>query len=106
MDVRRMLARSLIAMTKARWRVHLRRVLLVALVVVAAEQTYRHSHEYIFAEKFATVEPGKIYRGAWQRDWPMRRIIREDKIKTIVALAHTSMRPWPFRKRRWRMSLG
>ena len=34
------------------------------------------------------VEPGKIFRGAWQKPWPMRAIVRDYKIKTVVALAH------------------
>jgi hypothetical protein len=66
----------------------LRRVLAIALVVFACEQTWRHGQDYIFADKFAVVEPGRVYRGAWQKDWPMRRIVRDRQIKTIVALAH------------------
>ena len=34
------------------------------------------------------VEPGKIYRGAWQKPWPMQRLVRDYKIRTILALAH------------------
>lgn len=70
-----------------------RRVLLITLVLVAVQQLWRHGHDYIFAEKFAAVVPGKIYRGAWQQDWPMRRIIRNEHIKTIVALAHPPDHP-------------
>lgn len=66
----------------------LRAVLLVGLVVLVCEQVYRHGHDYVLAEKFGVVVPGKLYRGAWQHDWPMRRIIRDEHIKTIVALAH------------------
>ncbi len=72
----------------SRRRVWFRRVLVVGLVILAAEQTWRHGREYVIAEEFAEVEPGKLYRGAWQRNWPMRRIIRDHDIKTIVALAH------------------
>ena len=53
-----------------------------------AQQLWRHGHDYVFTEQFVTVEPGKIYRGAWQKPWPMRRIIQDYKIKTILALAH------------------
>jgi protein-tyrosine phosphatase len=66
----------------------LRRVFVVALIAVACEQLWRHGHDYVFAQQFAEVESGKIYRGAWQQPWPMRRIVRDYKIKTIVALAH------------------
>ncbi len=65
-----------------------RRALIAGLVVLACHQVWRHGHDYVFAENFAVVEPGKIYRGAWQKDWPMRRLVRDYKIKTIVALAH------------------
>ncbi len=65
-----------------------RRGLLFCLLLLAAEQTWRHGHDYVFARQFAVVEPGKIYRGGWQKDWPMRRIVSECKIRTILALAH------------------
>ena len=39
-------------------------------------------------DQFQVVEPGKIYRGAWQKPWPMKRLVRDYKIKTILALAH------------------
>lgn len=71
-----------------RWRRRLRRILLIALVGFACEQTWRHGRDYVFADKFATVVPEKVYRGAWQKDIPMRRIIRDKHIRTIVALAH------------------
>ena len=41
-----------------------------------------------FRSEFVVVEPGKIFRGAWQKPWPMRRIVRDHKIKTVLALAH------------------
>ncbi len=65
-----------------------RRLLLAGLATFALEQTWRHGHDYVFADRFAEVVPGRIYRGAWQKDWPMRRIVRDYRIKTIVALAH------------------
>ncbi len=65
-----------------------RRGIGLALVALAVQQAWRHGSDYIFPEKFATVEPGKIYRGAWQQEWPMRRLVRDYKIETILALAH------------------
>lgn len=70
-----------------------RYVLAGILLVVACQQIWRHGRDYVFADKFAEVEPGKVYRGAWQQDWPMRRIIKDHKIKTIVALAHPADSP-------------
>ena len=66
---------------------------VATLITVGLEQLWRHGRDYVFAEKFAVVEPGKIYRGAWQHDWPMRRIINRYHIKTIVALAHAPDHP-------------
>lgn len=66
----------------------LRGGLALGLTGLAGHQLWRHGHDYVFAEQFAEVVPGKLYRGAWQKEWPMRRIARDCKIKTILALAH------------------
>ena len=65
-----------------------RGLLLLGLLAFGAEQAWRHGHDYVLADRFSEVEPGRIYRGAWQKDWPMRRLIRDYHIKTVVALAH------------------
>jgi hypothetical protein len=70
---------------RRRW---FRRGLLAALGGLTAQQVWRHGHDYVFADQFAVVEPGKIYRGAWQQPWPMRRVIQRYKVKTVLALAH------------------
>lgn len=74
-------------------RIWLRCCLLLALAVFACHQLWRHGHDYLFVDQFAEVEPGKIYRGAWQKSWPMRRIVKRYKIKTVVALAHPANHP-------------
>ena len=60
----------------------------------------------MFADKFYTVEPGKIYRGAWQQTWPMKRIIRDEHIKTIVALAHRAEDPLAVREKALSDAMG
>ncbi|WP_165220916.1 dual specificity protein phosphatase family protein [Aquisphaera insulae] len=70
-----------------------RRGLLVLLLAVAAQQLWRHGHDYVLPRQFAVVEPGKIFRGGWQKDWPMRRIVRDYKIRTVLALAHPDDHP-------------
>lgn len=77
----------------SRQRLWLRRGLVVGLAVLALQQIWRHGHDYVFADQFAEIEPGQIYRGAWQKPWPMRRIIGKYHIKTIVALAHPADHP-------------
>ena len=73
---------------------HVRTVLIAAAVILVGQQVWRHGHDYVFPEQFAEVEPGKVYRGAWQMTWPMKRLIRNHKIKTVVALAHPPESPW------------
>ncbi len=79
--------------SRSRRSVWTRRLVIVALAAVAAQQAWRHGHDYVFPEQFASVEPGRIYRGAWQQTWPMQRIVRDHQIKTIVALAHPDEHP-------------
>jgi hypothetical protein len=70
---------------RRRW---LWRALAVGATGLGAEQFWRHGHVYVFPIKFVVVEPGRIYRGAWQKSGPMRRIIRDHNIRCILALAH------------------
>jgi protein tyrosine phosphatase (PTP) superfamily phosphohydrolase (DUF442 family) len=83
-----------------------RRLLLVGLIALAAEQVWRHTHDYFFPEKFAAVEPGRVYRGAWQQDGPMRQIVKDYQIKTIIALAHPPENPMARRERDLARALG
>jgi protein-tyrosine phosphatase len=87
-------------------RTWVRRLLVVGLVVLAGEQLWRHGRDYVFADQFETVEPGRLYRGAWQQPWPMRRIARNYKIKTIVALAHPPDHPLAIREAKLARELG
>ena len=83
-----------------------RRGLILGLLVLLVEQTWRHGHDYVFADRFAVVEPGRIYRGAWQKDWPMRRLVRDYHIKTIVALAHPPEHALPQQEQALARELG
>lgn len=83
-----------------------RRLLGAGLLVLAGEQAWRHGHDYIFADRFAEVEPGRIYRGAWQKDWPMRRVVRDYGIRTVVALAHPADHYLPVREQALARELG
>jgi hypothetical protein len=71
--------------TRRKWA---RLALSIGLAALAAHLIWRHGHDYVFPNQFAEVVPGKIYRGAWQKDWPMRQVARDYKIKSILALAH------------------
>ncbi len=87
-------------------RVWIRGVLATGLGGLALQQLWRHGHDYVFAEQFAEVEKGKVYRGAWQKPWPMRRIVRDQKIKTILALAHPPDHPLSIQEKALAEELG
>lgn len=40
----------------------------------------------VFEKRVAVVVPGRVVRGAWQRAWPLERILDREKIRTIVTL--------------------
>lgn len=84
----------------------LRRVLLGGLAVLVCQQIWRHGQDYIFADRFAEVVPGRIYRGAWQKPWPMRRIVDRYKIRTVLALAHPSDHPLSVSERNLAKEMG
>lgn len=69
-------------------RTWIRRAAIAGLAGLGSQQLWRHGHDYVFMDEFWTVEPGKLYRGAWQKPWPMRRLIHNYKIRTVLALAH------------------
>ena len=81
-------------------------MILAGSAVLVAQQAWRHGHDYVFADRFAEVEPGRIYRGAWQKPWPMRRLLRDHKIKTVVALAHQPDNPLAVGERKLAGELG
>ena len=83
--------------TNRRW---VRRAVLIVTAGIALQQLWHHGHDYIFPSRLFTVEPGKIFRGAWQKPWPMRAIVHDHKIKTVLALAHPSDDPLVIRERK------
>jgi hypothetical protein len=87
-------------------RVWIRRGFWAAVAGLAGQQLWRHGRDYVFADQFAVVEPGKIYRGAWQQPWPMRRVVNRYKIKTVVALAHPETHPLAVREKAMAGELG
>ncbi len=87
-------------------RIWIRRVLAASVTGVAAQQLWQHGHDYVFPERFYTVEPGKIYRGAWQKPWPMKQIVHDYKIKTVLALAHPSSHHLPINERKLLEPMG
>jgi hypothetical protein len=87
-------------------RTWIRRALIAGAAGLGAQQLWRHGHDYVFLEHFRVVEPGRIYRGAWQKPWPMRRLVRDCKIRTVLALAHPPEHPLSVRERALARELG
>ncbi|HWE38170.1 MAG TPA: dual specificity protein phosphatase family protein [Isosphaeraceae bacterium] len=93
-------------MVKVDRRVWARRGLWVVLALGLGALAWHHGHDYLFPEKLVEVVPGKVYRGAWQHDWPMRQIVRDHKIKTIIALAHPPGDPMAVREEALAKEMG
>jgi protein-tyrosine phosphatase len=87
-------------------RIWLRRGLVGGLAALVCAQAWRHGRAYVVADRFAEVVPGKIYRGAWQRPWPMRRIVQQYKVKTVLALAHRRDDPLAVREQELAREMG
>jgi hypothetical protein len=87
-------------------RTWIRRALIAGVSGLGAQQLWRHGHDYVFLEQFRVVEPGRIYRGAWQKPRPMRRLVHDHKIRTVLALAHPPDHPLAVRERDLAAELG
>jgi Tyrosine phosphatase family len=75
-------------------------------LLLGLQQLWQHGHDYVLPRQFVVVEPGKIYRGGWQKDWPMRRIVADCKIRTVLALAHPDDHPLSISERALAEELG
>ncbi len=84
----------------------MRRALAVCLLVFGLGQLWRHGHDYVLPREFVVVEDGKLYRGGWQKNWPMRRIASQYKVKTVLALAHPDDHPLSVSERALCRELG
>jgi hypothetical protein len=87
-------------------RAWIRRAVWIGAAGIGGEQLWRHGNDYVFPVRFVTVVPGLVFRGAWQKPWPMRRIVRDYKIKTVVALAHPPNHYLTIQERKLASELG
>lgn len=69
-------------MNRRRWIVLVSLVSAGGLSLAAAETKY-----YFLPKRFHVVEAGEIYRGGWQKPNPLRRILVDHHIKTVLNVA-------------------
>jgi len=46
----------------------------------------KFGRHHVFPKRFAVVEPGQLYRSGYLEKWPLERVVREHKLKTVLAL--------------------
>jgi protein tyrosine/serine phosphatase len=59
---------------------------VLALVAVALAVTVKEGRYYLLPKRFFTVESGTLYRSGYLEPMPLRKVIAEQKLKTIVCL--------------------
>ena len=66
-----------------------RRRILLAVICISGVVGFaiKHLRHYVVLKRLAVVEPGELYRGGWQKPWPLRRFVRYHGVKTILNLA-------------------
>jgi protein tyrosine/serine phosphatase len=59
---------------------------VLALAAVALAVAVKQGRHYVVAKRFFAVEPGSLYRSGYLEPVPLRKVIAEHKLKTIVCL--------------------
>jgi len=62
------------------------RFVVIVLVIAVAAGIIKHGRHYVFPKRFAVVKPGALYRSGYCEPGPLKRLIREHGIRTILAL--------------------
>lgn len=69
-------------------RVSRRRLIVGSGLITAAVSTGVVQYwDDVFLKRFAEVVPGQVYRAAWQRPWPIRRLVAGYGIRSILSLS-------------------
>ena len=69
-------------------RVSRRRLIVGSGLITAAVSTGVVQYwDEVFLKRFAEVVPGQVYRAAWQRPWPIRRLVENYNIRSILSLS-------------------
>lgn len=70
---------------RSAWLVRLTAVAIGATIVCGGYWGWDHRHYWV-ARNFRVVEPGRIFASGYQHPGPLRRIVRERAIKTVLSL--------------------
>lgn len=62
-----------------------RRILAIIVLSLVCGVAIDRRHE-VFEKRVAVIVPDHLVRGAWQRPWPLRRLIDREGVRTIVTL--------------------
>jgi tyrosine-protein phosphatase SIW14 len=69
------------------WRKRTRVALFIAIACSMPAGYWLWDHRgYCFTDHFREINPGRIYAGGYQYRWPLQRILRKYKIRTVLAL--------------------
>lgn len=66
-----------------------KRVIVVAIVVLliaAGAVAIKYGRYHFFPKRFAVVEPGQLYRSGYLEPRPLKHVIHDHKLKTVLAL--------------------
>ena len=60
--------------------------LCIVGVTAVAVVTIKHTRHHVWAKRFVVVEPGGLYRGGYPESWPLKRVLEERRIRTVLSL--------------------
>lgn len=66
---------------------HWKGVTLAVLLATAGGWLTADRWYHVFEKRVVVVEPGQLVRGAFQRPWPLRRMLEREGIRTIVTVS-------------------
>lgn len=64
-----------------------RQILAFGFGIAGATTLAVQYRDDVFAKRFAEIIPGQLYRGAWQRPWPIERLVDQYQIKSVLSLS-------------------
>lgn len=63
-----------------------RAIWAILVVLLAGGVVVKYGRHYFFPKRFAVVVPGELYRSGYLEPWPLERVIRQYRLKTVLCL--------------------